>query len=143
MKRTTVPALILLALVACVQTNAAVLDVTAQRAPICPDGVKIFTDTSEIGGPYTPVALLNSTGESSWTSEEQMLNSQRRKAAELGANGVLFAQIQEASAGAKVAGAFLGTGSQRKGRATAILVPGDSARVQLACEGVRNRREIR
>lgn len=131
------------ALGACVQTNAAVLDVTAQRAPICPNGVKIFTDTAQIGGPYQAVALLNSTGESTWTSEQQMLESQRRKAAEVGANGVLFTAIQEASSGAKVAAAFLGTGTQRKGRSTAIYVPSDSARVAAACIGTTNRLEVR
>ena len=128
---------------ACVRTNAAVLDVTAQRAPICPNGVKIFTDTAQIGGPYQAVALLNSTGESNWTSEQQMLESQRQKAAEVGANGILFTGIQEASAGAKVAAAFLGTGTQRKGHATAIFVPGDSARVAAACDGIANRMEVR
>ena len=141
--RAVVAPLALLMLAACVQTNAAVLDVTAQRAPICPNGVKIFTDTAQIGGPYVAVALLNSTGESNWTNEDQMLASQRNKAAELGANGILFTGIQEASAGAKVAAAFLGTGTQRKGHATAIEVPGDSARVRAACDGVHNRQEVR
>ena len=140
--RTTLAALMLCALAACVQTNAAVLDVTARRAPICPNGVKIFTDTASIGGSYVAVALLNSTGESNWTSEQQMLESQRKKAAQVGANGILFTGIQEASSGAKVAAAFLGTGTQRKGHATAIFVPGDSARVAAACNGVTNRMEV-
>ena len=137
--RASIVAASLLALMGCVQTNAALMDVTARRPPICPDGVKIFTDTVGIGGRYVEVALLNSTGESNWTNETQMLSSQRKKAAELGANGILFTGIQEASAGAKVAGAFLGTGSQRKGHATAIEVPGDSVRVAQACDGVHNR----
>lgn len=129
----------LLVLPACVQTNAAVLDVTAKRAPICSDGVKIYPDTSSIGGRYEEVAILNSTGESNWTSEEGMLNSQRQKAAELGANGVLYQAINEASSGAKVAAAIFGTGTQRKGHSLAIYVPGDSLRVQAACDGTKNR----
>lgn len=131
--------LLLLLVPACVQTNAAVLDVTAKRAPICPNGVKIFPDTSAIGGKYEEVAILNSTGESDWTSEEGMLNSQRQKAAELGANGVLFQAINEASAGAKVAAAIFRTGTERKGHSLAIYVPADSARVAAACDGTKNR----
>ena len=40
---------------------------------------------------YREVALLSSKGESSWTDEKQMMESQRRKAAQLGANGTLSA----------------------------------------------------
>src|SRR3989454_2889928 len=31
-------------------------------APVCPDGVQVFTDTSKVGKPYTEVAVLNSKG---------------------------------------------------------------------------------
>jgi hypothetical protein len=128
-------------LAACVQTNAAILDVTAQHAPICPDGVKLYTDTASIGGPFERVAVLTSTGSSGLTTANGMMNSQRQRAAKLGANGVLLGQIHEASAGAKVAGAFLGTGTERTGEALAIYVPGDSARVARACDGTSNRQE--
>lgn len=128
-----------LALAACVQTNAAVLDVTAKHAPICPDGVKLYTDTASIGGPFERVAILTSEGSSEWTSANGMLNSQRQRAAELGATGVLVGQIHEASSGAKVAGAIFGVGTQRTGEALAIYVPGDSARVAKACDGTKNR----
>lgn len=126
-------------LAACVQTNAAVLDVTVVRAPICPDGVKIFPDTASIGGAYERVAILTSTGSSDYTSANGMLNSQRQRAAALGANGVLVGQIHEASSGAKVAGAIFGVSTQRTGEALAINVPGDSTRVARACDGTKNR----
>ena len=138
------PALPLLCvLVACVQTKAAVLDVSAQRGPICPNGVKIFPDTSTIGGPWEAVAMLTSTGSTSMTSVAGMMNSQRQKAAQVGANGVVLGKVNEPGAGAKVAGAFLGTGTNRNGDAMAIYIPGDSARVQRACIGVQNRVEVR
>ena len=62
-------------------------------------------------------------------------------AAELGANGVLYQAINEASSGAKVAAAIFGTGTQRKGHSLAIYVPGDSLRVRAACDGTKNRGE--
>lgn len=125
--------------VACVHTNAAVLDVTQKFAPLCPDGVKVFSDTSKVGKPYQEVALLNSKGESGSTSEEGMIKSQRKKAAELGANGIVVGGFQEPKAGTKIIGTLLGTGSERKGSALAIYIPGDSARVKAACNGTDNR----
>ena len=45
------------------------------------------------------------------------------------ANAIILDAVSEPSAGAKVAGAFLGTGSERKGKAITIYVfPADSVR---------------
>lgn len=64
-----------------------------------------------------------------------MMKSMRKKAADVGANGIIMGDINEPGAGAKVVGAFLGTGTERKGKSVAIFVPGDSTRVQKACSG--------
>jgi hypothetical protein len=117
----------------CVSTNAAVLDPTVKYQKICPDGVEIFTSAQRVAGDYREVALLHSKGESGWTDERQMAASQRKKAAELGANGIVMGDIKEPNAGTKIIGSILGTGSERKGAALAIYIPSDSARVQRAC----------
>ena len=131
--------LLLAPAVACVQTKAAVLDVTAQRAPICSDAVKIFPDSASISQPWEAVAMLTSTGATGSTSVAGMMNSQRQKAAQVGANGVILGKVNEPGSGAKVVGAFLGTGTQRTGDAMAIWVPGDTGRITLACDGIKNR----
>ena len=100
---------------ACVHTNAAVVDITQKFAPLCPDGVKVFSDTSKVGKPYQEVALLNSKGESGSTSERGMINSQRKKAAE---DDPVRSNL---------------------GRLLAIYIPGDSTRVKAACNGTENR----
>ena len=120
-------------LTGCVSTNAAVLDPTVKYQKICPDGVQIFTSAKRVIGDYREVALLHSKGESSWTSERGMASSQRKKAAELGANGIIIGDTKEPNAGTKIIGSLLGTGAERKGAALAIYVPGDSARVHRAC----------
>jgi hypothetical protein len=134
------PLLILvLGAAACVHTNAALMDVTQKLPPLCPDGVKVFSDTSKVGKPYQEVALLNSKGESGSTSEEGMIKSQRKKAAQVGANGIVLGGFQEPKAGTKIIGALLGTGAERKGSALAIYIPADSSRVRAACNGTDNR----
>jgi len=121
-------------LVACVSTNAALLNPSLKLAPVCPDGVQVFTDSSKVRKPYTEVAVLNSKGSSEGTSEGGMIKSQRKKAAALGANGVILGSMKDASTGAKIANAFLGTGANRKGNAIAIYIPSDTSRVAAACK---------
>jgi len=118
----------------CVATNAALLNPGLKLQPVCPDGVQMFTDSSKVGKPYTEVAVLNSKGDDSFTSESEMIDSQRKKAAQLGANGVILGQMKDASTGAKVAQALFGTGASRKGNAIAIYIPSDSTRVAAACK---------
>jgi hypothetical protein len=128
MMRAAVLALLLVS-TACVSTNATVLDPTPQaRPPVDAAQVRIYRSAAQVTGKFTEVALLNASGESAMTNEKKMLESMRKKAGALGANGVILEAITEASAGAKIAGAVFGVGSQRKGRAVAIFVAADSTK---------------
>lgn len=129
------PLIMLLLLAGCVNTQATLLDQTLHPAPICPEAVKLYLDSSRVGAPYTEVAFLTSSGDNNFTSENGMYNSQRQKAASLGANGIIMGQVKEASTGAQIASAIFGTPANRKGKAVAIYVPSDTARVRQACAG--------
>ncbi|SRR6266566_5789082 len=124
----------MLALLGCVSTNAAVLNTSLKLQAICPEGVQVFTDSSKVGKPYTEVAVLNSQGSYQYTNESKMIDSQRKEAAKLGANGVILGGMQDPSTGAKVWNALIGTSANRKGSAVAILIPSDSTRVKEACK---------
>lgn len=126
--------LLAVAILACVHTNAAVLDPSLKLEPVCPDGVQVFTDTSKVGKPYREVALLNSKGDNNMTTESGMINSQRKKAAKLGANGIILGFMKDPSTGAQVWHALIGTNANRKGGALAIYIPSDSSRVAEACK---------
>lgn len=82
-------------------------------------------NTTAVGQPFQRVAMLASSGSSGWTTATGMLNSQRQRAAQLGA---------------KVAGAVFGTGTQRTGDAMVVYVPGDTASITQLCDGPKNRR---
>jgi hypothetical protein len=58
-----------------------------------------------------------------------MMKSQRKKAASVGATGIILGEIKEPSAATKVVGAVLGVGAERKGKALAIYAPSDTAKV--------------
>jgi hypothetical protein len=116
-----------------VSTNATILDPSIQLGRTCPDAVRLFTTPAKVTSPYREVALLHSKGESGWSNEEQMMESMRKKAAELGANGVILDNIDEPSALTKVIGTVAKTGTQRKGKALAIYIPSDAPSGEALC----------
>ena len=118
---------------ACTRTNAALIDNSIHLAPTCPDAVKLYTSPESVGGPYREVALLNATGSTGWTSEAGMVKSMRKKAASVGANGIIMGNIAEPGAGAKVAAAIFGASAERKGKSVAIFVASDTTRVRGVC----------
>ena len=124
---------LLVTIVACVSTNATVLDPSIKLARTCPDAVRLFTTPARVTSPYREVALLHSAGESGWSDEEGMMESMRNKAAEVGANGVILENIDEPSALTKVIGAVAKTGTTRKGKALAIYIPADSTSGAALC----------
>lgn len=112
--------MLLLAVLGCVRTNAVMLGTPGHLAPVSPDEVQVFLTEADVKGEYDKVALINAKGESSWTNEAKMIKAMQKKAAALGANGIILGEIKEPGAGAKIAGALLGTGAERKGKVVAI-----------------------
>lgn len=132
--RHTTALFVVLASTACVSTNATMLDVapSAQRAPVAAEQVRIYRLASQVSGRYDELALINATSASQYTNEQKMLESMRKKAGSVGANGIILEAISEPSAGAKVAAAVLGTATERKGKAIAIYVYPDTAKPGVA-----------
>jgi len=135
-----------LAISAChyVSTDATLIDPTLHLARTCADGIKLYTVPDRVPRPYQEVALLSSVGKTSYSGEGDMIKSMREKAAKVGANGIILDSIAEPSALAKIAGDVAQIGAQatgqiatisaeRKGKAMAIYVPGDSALTTAAC----------
>ena len=101
--------------------------ITVPRPALLPNQVALYRIASQVPGQYEEVALLNSAGDSGFTDEAKMFASMKKKAGELGANGVILDAVSEPSAGAKVAAAIFGVSAQRKGKAIAIyVIPGST-----------------
>jgi hypothetical protein len=133
--RALAPAVLAAVVAGCVHTNAAVLDPTTSYQKTCSKAVQVYTGADRVPSAYREVALLASKGESSWTNERGMITSQRKKAAQVGANGLILGETAEPKAGTKIIGALFGTGAERKGKAIAIWIPEDSARTMEICSG--------
>jgi hypothetical protein len=125
------PAVLLIAVLitACVQTKYTLVNPGgAKYDPVPPDEVWLVTSETELDTlQYVRLAIIEATGSGEWTNQTGMLDAIRKQAGKLGANAVLLPQINEPGAGAKVAAAVFGTGTQRKGSAIAIRVIGPKA----------------
>ena len=104
----------------CVSTQSSLLGAPQAAAPVAPASVALYRTADQVGRPYAEVALLNSSGDSMWTTEAKMFESMRLEAARLGANGVILEPITEPSPGLKLAAAIFHVSAPRKGRALAI-----------------------
>ncbi len=122
MKKTVAVTSICLFFSACVSTNAVRLGTAPQRPSIPANHVAVYRTADQVPGKYEEIALLNSTGESGWTTEAGMFESMKKKAGSLGANAIILDAVSEPGAGAKIAAAFLGLSAERKGKAIAIFV---------------------
>src|SRR5215203_2789127 len=123
-------------LVACTHTNVARLDPTISFRATCEQGIVMYLTPEKAPSDYKELALLNSSGNTGLTSHGGMLKSQRKKAASVGATGIILGGIKEPNAAMVVAGAILGVGAERTGKALAIYAPSDTAKVYEACAAV-------
>ena len=109
----------------CIHTRATLLDPTARYASVDPSMVRIFTSETELEDyDFVRVAIITSSGNTTWTNQAQMMESMRKKAGEMGANAILMPSIDEPGAGAKIAGAIFGVGTNRSGEVVALRILG-------------------
>ena len=114
-----------------VATNSAL-----SLARTCQDAVSVFADNQHVPYDYYEVALITAEGNSVYIGNGDILKSIRNQAARLGANGIVVDDLGATHATVKVVGAALGSNdADRKGRAIAIWMPSDTARVREACGG--------
>ena len=83
-------------LAACVSTQATHLaGYDPKRPPSCPDSVRVYASASGIGAEYIELALLHASG-AEFATQDQMVQSLRKKAAEVGATGLILKGFTEA-----------------------------------------------
>ena len=126
MRHLIVPLLFVVIFTGCVTTRATLLDPTVRYPSTDPSMVRIFTTEEELEAyEFVRIAIINSSGNTTWTSRTKMIESMRKKAGEMGANAILMPDIDEPSAGAKIAGAVFGTGASRQGEVIALRILGE------------------
>ncbi len=111
----------LLAVVSCLSTKVIPLGTYRyQYMPVPTDSVQVFLAEADIKVPFEKIALIKVSGEESWADEPKMIKACRKKAGEIGANGIILGPIEDASTAAVIAKELLGTPAKRKGEVVAV-----------------------
>jgi hypothetical protein len=103
-------------------------------SPTCAEAVPVYPDRTTVPYDYYEVALITSEGNAAYNGNGDVLKAMRSKAATLGANGMILNSLGASHATVKVIGAAVGSNdAERQGRAIAIWMPSDTARVRRVC----------
>jgi hypothetical protein len=109
---------------------------TLALAPTCSNAVSVYPDAGHVPYDYYEVALITAEGNSAYNGNGDLLKSIRSQAARVGANAVIVDALGTTHNTVKVVGAVLGSSdAERKGRAIAVWMPSDTARVRESCGG--------
>jgi hypothetical protein len=103
-------------------------------SPTCAEAVPVYPDRATVPYDYYEVALITSKGNAAYNGNGDVLKAIRSKAAALGANGMILNSLGASHATVRVIGAAVGRNdAERQGRAIAIWMPSDTARVRRVC----------
>src|SRR6185436_8015985 len=104
------------------------------RAPTCANAIAVFNSRADVPYDYYELAWIEATGNSVWTTDNQLQTQIRNGAAKVGANAVIVNPVEQSKSGVKVLGEAIGTKSAtQKASALAVYMPGDAGRVTQAC----------
>jgi hypothetical protein len=104
------------------------------RSPTCANAIAVFNSRAEVPYDYYELAWVEASGNSVWTTDNQLQTQIRNGAAKVGANAVIINPVEQSKSTIKVLGEAVGTKSAtQKASALAIYMPGDAGRVTQAC----------
>jgi hypothetical protein len=104
------------------------------RAPTCAAAIAVFNSRADVPYDYYELAWIEASGNSVWTTDNQLQTQIRNGAAKVGANAVIVNPVQQNKSTVKILGEVVGTKSAtQKASALAIYMPRERARVRTAC----------
>ena len=109
-------------LAGCVSARGTVLNVGGPVYPkVGAAEVRVFLSEAEVPGPFENVGLLRGAG-NDFASDGRMLAALRKRAAKMGANGIILGELKKPGAADRALSVLVGLGglSEKKWTATAI-----------------------
>src|SRR6476620_3753406 len=104
------------------------------RAPTCANAIAVYNSRADVPYDYYELAWIEASGNSVWTTDNQLQQQIRNGAAKVGANAVIVNPVTQSKSTVKVLGEAIGSSSAtQKQSALAVYMPGDAARVRSAC----------
>ena len=105
-----------------------------ERPPTRAAAIAVYNSRADVPYDYYELAWIEASGNSVWTTDNQLQTQIRNGAAKVGANAVIINPVEQSKSGVKVLGEAIGAKSAtQKATALAIYMPRDAARVRTAC----------
>ena len=112
------------------------LNPSVNRAPTCAAAIAVYNSRADVPYDYYELAWIEASGNSVWTTDNQLQTQIRNGAAKVGANAIIVNPVTQSKSTVKILGEAIGTSSAtQKATALAIYMPSDRARVRQACGG--------
>src|SRR2546423_15454943 len=112
------------------------LNPSVSRPSTCAAAIAVYNSRADVPYDYYELAWIEASGNSVWTTDNQLQTQIRNGAAKVGANAVVVNPVTQSKSTVKVLGEAIGANSAtQKATALAIYMPGDAARVRTACGG--------
>jgi hypothetical protein len=110
------------------------LNPSYSRPSTCAAAIAVYNSRADVPYDYYELAWIEASGNSVWTTDNQLQTQIRNGAAKVGANAVIVNPVIQAKSTVKILGEAVGANSAtQKATALAIYMPGDAARVRQAC----------
>jgi hypothetical protein len=110
------------------------LNPSVNRPATCAAAIAVYNSRADVPYDYYELAWIEASGNSVWTTDNQLQTQIRNGAAKVGANAIIVNPVTQAKSTVKILGEAIGTSSAtQKATALAIYMPGDAARVRQAC----------
>jgi hypothetical protein len=110
------------------------LNPSVNRPATCAAAIAVYNSRADVPYDYYELAWIEASGNSVWTTDNQLQTQIRNGAAKVGANAIIVNPVTQSKSTVKILGEAIGTRSAtQKASALAIYMPGDAARVRQAC----------
>jgi hypothetical protein len=110
------------------------LNPSVSRPSTCAAAIAVYNSRADVPYDYYELAWIQASGNSVWTTDNQLQTQIRNGAGKVGANAVIVNPVVQAKSTVKILGEAVGANSATaKASALAIYMPGDAARVRQAC----------
>ena len=117
-----------------VKTKTTDISPSINRNPTCENGVEVYSSRADVPNSYYELAWIQAEGNSVWTTDAQMRSEMRKRAAQVGANGIIVNDVSQNKTGVNVLGEAVGAKTATaRASGLAIWMPAGADRTRLAC----------
>jgi len=119
-----------------VRTQTTHINPSPARVTTCQNAVVVYSSRADVPSSYREIAWISAEGNSVWTTDSQMRDQMRKKAADAGANGLVANSVSQNKVGVNVLGEAVGAHTATaETSGLAIWIPANAKHTEQLCGG--------